>query len=197
MVKGGSMLYPVNEMFYSIQGEAYHAGTPACFIRLAGCNLDCPWCDTEHTLNQHLAAGDIVRHLFRMTPKRGPDHVVITGGEPTIHNLSPLVEELKRVGCYIQLETNGTNPETIPLEIDWVTCSPKVGVDYVDGYVKADELKVVLDGVADPREMMQLNSTNRLFIQPCSGDFKPAIQYVKENPQWRLSLQTHKLLDIR
>jgi len=188
------MLYPVSEIFYSIQGEGYHAGTPACFIRLAGCNLGCPWCDTEHTLNQHLSAHDIIKHLFRITPSRGPYHVVITGGEPTIHNLTPLVKGLNAVGCYIQLETNGTNPEVIPPEIDWITCSPKSGVEYE--YVKANELKVVLDAEAEPRALMALASTNHLFIQPCSEDFKPAIQYVKEHPQWRLSLQTHKLLGI-
>ena len=206
------MLYPINEIFYSIQGEGFHAGTPACFIRLAGCNLNCSWCDTDHSKKTNLTTEDVIQELYKLTD---PKFIVITGGEPTIHRLEPLVEDLKGEfeDCFIAVETNGLKSEEI-LElrmenlIDWITVSPKqfnITTDHPISFYEtinhADEIKLVLDGTNNP-DHMNIKSpfkirTGRLFIQPCSEDFQPAIDYVLKNPQWRLSIQTQKILGVR
>lgn len=113
------MLLPVNEIFYSLQGEGRFTGTPATFIRLAGCNLSCPFCDTDHRRATPTAIDDIVRAALR-NPSR---HVIVTGGEPSIHDIAPLVDMLHAHGFFVQVETNGTNP--LPDTIDFITCSPK------------------------------------------------------------------------
>jgi len=122
--------------------------------------------------------------------------VVLTGGEPTLQNLRPLIVYLKRDGWYVAIETNGTNMKAIPTIIDWVTVSPKVGVKY-EGVIYCDEVKVVLDGKADPERARESIRAKHYYIQPCSENFEPAIRFVKENPEWRLSIQTQKLIDIR
>ncbi|MDE6397426.1 MAG: 7-carboxy-7-deazaguanine synthase QueE [Muribaculaceae bacterium] len=182
--------YPVNEIFYSLQGEGYHTGTPAVFLRFSGCNLKCDFCDTDHFSFTPMTADEI---LEKIGMYRGR-HIVITGGEPTLTLDDALVEKLKSAGYYLQIETNGTNP--VPPGVDWVTCSPKAGPWNID---RVDELKVVYRNDPDfPARMAALFKTGRLFLQPCSGlNIPETVEFILSNPQWRLSLQTHKLISIQ
>lgn len=115
------MAYLVNEIFYSLQGEGYYTGTPAVFLRLSGCNLRCPFCDTDHSASEPMEIDTLVDRLLGY-PSR---HLVITGGEPSLQVDRLLIEVLHDAGFYVQIETNGTN--RLPDNIDWVTCSPKEG----------------------------------------------------------------------
>lgn len=186
-----SKVYAVNEIFYSLQGEGYFTGTPAVFLRLSGCNLKCPFCDTDHSASEPMEIGAIVERLASF-PAR---HLVITGGEPSLQVDDLLADVLHEAGFYIQIETNGTHP--LPEAIDWVTCSPKKGGPVV--LSRIDELKVVYDGATDPEETAsELPAAMHYFLQPCSGKNIPeTVSYVLSHPYWRLSLQTHKLIDIQ
>lgn len=191
------MQYPVNEIFHSLQGEGFHTGTPALFVRLSGCNLRCPFCDTDHSRSEAIDSECIAA----IAADSGAPIVVITGGEPSLHDLEPLVEALHRVGKRIHIETNGTN--RLPQGLDWITCSPKIHPDgnyhfHESMADRAHELKVVFTG--DPEKIEALAdifTTENLFLQPCSGENIPqTIEYILSHPRWRLSLQTHKLLSI-
>lgn len=189
----------VNEIFYSLQGEGYHTGTPAVFVRLSGCNLKCDFCDTLHHAGEEMSSDDILARILQY-PSR---HIVITGGEPSLQLTAGFVEMLHSHGYFIQTETNGTLP--LPAGIDWVTCSPK---DAPLALNQANELKVVYRGPESECEILasaQKVKAHHLFVQPCdTGNQKrnttitaQCIDFVKHHPQWRLSLQTHKLTGIR
>lgn len=195
----------VNEIFYSLQGEGYWMGRPAVFVRLSGCNLKCPFCDTEHETYTELTEQEII-DIATGYPAR---HIVITGGEPTLQLSATLVHGLKRAGFYVQIETNGSIEvaDEILAGVDWVTCSPK-DADMKIGRV--DELKVIFQSPTDHERLAQfendaLQGGSVLSLQPCDvgdavrnrGIVSNTIEYVKAHPAWRLSLQTHKLLDIR
>ncbi|MHA1344935.1 MAG: 7-carboxy-7-deazaguanine synthase QueE [Candidatus Heimdallarchaeaceae archaeon] len=214
------MLYPVNEIFYSIQGEGFYAGRPAIFIRLSGCNLKCPWCDTDHSKENQMSEieiTDTIQDLLKSCVNN-PQRVlfVITGGEPTIYDLEPLTSHLKSFFVNgIALETNGTNLTGGILPwIDWITVSPKF-MDCVHGksteeyflalgldkIIIGDEIKVVFEPGIDIELITVLpvllsKSFDHFYIQPCSNDFEPAIKFVKENPGWNLSVQIHRLINI-
>ena len=200
------MLYPINEIFYSIQGEGYHAGKPAIFIRLAGCNLECSWCDTDHSKKSELTASQIMELVRTEAKRHKVGFVVLTGGEPTIHNLNPLVNKLQ-TKFYVAIETNGTRMAHIPPGVSWVTLSPKLDVVYTDeDYAGADELKIVFDECVGRMNLKaiekQLNIKDLMqrgccFIQPCSEDYKPAVDFVMTHPQWRLSVQIQKVIGLR
>ena len=137
----------VNETFLSLQGEGYFTGTAAFFLRLSGCNLRCPFCDTQHQSYTEMSEDEIVAEASRHKPR----HIVITGGEPALQLTESLVDKLHAAGFFIQVETNGTLP--LPEGIDWVTCSPKG--DFPQFPV--DELKVLFMGdVTDPEAVAQL-----------------------------------------
>lgn len=191
----------VNEIFYSLQGEGKHTGVAAIFIRLAGCNLQCGFCDTDHEPYEELTEEAIVRKVIQY-PAR---HVVITGGEPTLQLTRSLVDLLHDAGKYIQIETNGTIKLKDGLEhlIDWITLSPKHEKINIQRF---DELKVVYQG----QDMTQYddllpNHHSARYLQPCdykdktknAATIAATIAYIKAHPEWRLSLQTHKYLDIR
>lgn len=185
----------VNEIFYSLQGEGFYTGTPAVFLRLSGCNLSCRFCDTRHQEGVEMEYGEILERVCAY-PAR---HIVITGGEPSLQLNDLLVDMLHEAGFYIQVETNGTHP--LPEEVDWVTCSPKEG-----GEVRVrniDELKVVYRG-QDVEETANILPAMHYFLQPCSSDeyaggsnTSETVDYILTHPHWRLSLQTHKLIDIQ
>ena len=187
----------VNEIFYSLQGEGRHAGTPAVFVRLAGCNLRCPFCDTQHESFVEMTEADIVEQVL-LYPARV---VVITGGEPTLQLNVTLTRLLHEAGFSIHLETNGTRPLAEDVEIDWITCSPKEGG--VVRIQRMDELKVVFMG----QDMAQYDryEVQERRLQPLdSGDERQnlinrqrTVEYVLAHPEWRLSLQAHKLLAIQ
>jgi organic radical activating enzyme len=179
--------YKVNEIFYSLQGEGYHCGTAAVFLRFSGCNRACAFCDTDHNGGSMMTADEIIEAICAF-PTR---HLVITGGEPTLQLDSDLLRAIKLRGFFVQIETNGSLP--VPPEVDWVTCSPKDAPWNID---RIDELKIVYQG-QDVEQIASLLPSPRCFLQPCSGlNVAETVEYIKSHPQWRLSLQTHRLIDI-
>lgn len=188
----------VNEIFYSLQGEGYYTGTPAVFIRFSGCNLKCGFCDTEHADFIEMTENEIVEKVSGFPAS----HVVITGGEPTLQLTPALVEQLHGIGKYVQIETNGTN--VIPEEwgVDWITCSPKNAEVRLK---RIDELKVVYVDKSQDMSRYDKFGARVLCLQPCdtknvelnSAILKGAIDYCLHHPAWRLSLQTHKIIDVR
>lgn len=188
----------VNEIFYSLQGEGFYSGTPAVFIRFSGCNLKCSFCDTQHDSFSDMTEDDI---LFEVS-KYPAHHIVITGGEPVMQITSTLVRRLHEAGKYVQIETNGTAPLPEGCDVDWVTCSPKyrpVRLCHID------ELKVIFKSAEQDMSVYDRYVASVYCLQPCDvGDSKAnlrimneAVDYCLAHPKWRLSLQTHKLLDIR
>lgn len=178
----------VNEIFYSIQGEGYFTGTPAVFIRFSGCNIQCSFCDTIHQEGRLMSDEEILSEVGRF-PAR---HIVITGGEPGLQVTVELVELLRQQGKFVQIETNGT--VALPENIDWVTCSPKAGHEV--RIARMDELKVVYLG--QDLSIYDHWEAKVRCLQPCSGkNTEEVIEYIKEDPRWRLSLQTHVMLNIR
>ena len=194
----------VNEIFYSLQGEGYYSGTPAVFVRLSGCNLSCPFCDTQHEGGVDMSEEDIVEAVTAY-PAR---HIVVTGGEPSLQLTESLLDMLHAAGRYVAVETNGTHP--LPKNVDWITLSPKSA--FADGaevvLTRADEVKVIYDGIHDPAaQLSTLHSplSTLTFLQPCdTGDaarnteiVRATVDYIKSHPSWRLSLQIHKILNIQ
>lgn len=178
----------VNEIFYSLQGEGCHTGRAAVFVRLSGCNRKCAFCDTDFTSFTEMTEEEIVAAVNR----HPAEIVVITGGEPSLQLTASLVDALHKVGKRVHVETNGSLP--LPENVDWVTCSPKEP-PYLIGRI--DELKIVYTG-ADPDEIAtQLPPAESYALQPLScSNTEACIEYIKAHPKWRLSLQTHKLINI-
>ena len=196
-------MHKINEIFYSLQGEGYNTGTASVFIRLSGCNLRCDFCDTRHEEGMMMSLPEIVEQVMRY-----PDAplIVLTGGEPSLWIDEDFVKDLKAMtGKRIAIETNGTHH--LPHGIDWVTLSPKSGIgnsgDAPVVLTRCDELKVVYLG-QDLAQYDSIEATHR-FLQPCWTDdpekrqrnLQATVQAVMEHPQWRLSLQTHRLLGIK
>lgn len=192
----------VNEIFYSLQGEGFNAGTPAVFVRFAGCNLQCPFCDTDFAVGIEMTEEDIAAQVVRYPASL----VVITGGEPSLQLTESLVDALHRQGRRVAVETNGTRP--LPSNVDWITLSPKdtfLGMVASPILTEVDELKVVFDGIHQPVIYENIKVRHARFLQPCdTGDpqrngiiVNQVVEYVKANPQWRLSLQIHKMIGIR
>ncbi len=191
----------VNEIFYSLQGEGYHSGTPAVFVRFSGCNLRCPFCDTQHEEGIEMSEAEIVEAVKTYPASL----VVVTGGEPAMQLTEGLVDALHAAGKYVSVETNGTLP--LPKNVDWITLSPKdswVGSQAAPVLSHADELKLLFDGRHEPSQYSHIAVAHR-FLQPCDmgNDARNAeimqatVDFVKKNPAWRLSLQIHKILKIR
>ena len=195
-------MYKINEIFYSLQGEGYHSGTPAVFVRFSGCNLRCTFCDTQHQKGVMMSLQEIVDEVnkFPIAPL-----VVLTGGEPSLFIDEAFVAELKqKTGKHIAIETNGTRP--LPSNLDWVTFSPKSvfeggNLEYCV-LTRCDELKVVYLG----QELAQYDAieANYRFLQPCfvedleqrQANLSDCVEAVKGHKGWRLSLQTHRILGI-
>ena len=128
----------INEIFYSLQGEGYHTGTPAVFVRFSGCNLKCSFCDTQHEEGTLMTDDEIIAEVSKYPAAT----VILTGGEPSLWIDDALVDRLHEAGKYVCIETNGTRP--LPASIDWVTCSPKQGARLA--ITRMDEVKVVYEG---------------------------------------------------
>ncbi len=179
--------YRVNEIFYSLQGEGVYTGVAAVFVRFSGCNRRCSFCDTDFASFTELTASEIVS-VVREYPA---ETVILTGGEPAMQIDDALVDALHAAGCRIHVETNGSLP--LPEGIDWVTCSPK---DRDIRLSRADEVKLVFTG-EDPEWVASLFDCAVLSLQPLScSNTEATVAYIKSHPWWRLSLQTHKLIDI-
>jgi 7-carboxy-7-deazaguanine synthase len=193
-------MYQINEIFYSIQGEGANVGTPAVFVRFAGCNLHCGFCDTVHSVKYTYDLHDLLDEIKKQ--QRNCLNVILTGGEPFLQIDSELICSLKRDGYFISVETNGTFYDKKLLSlIDWVTVSPK-SKDFL--LKNGTELKLVYTGQSKA-EVDYFLSTDFYFhyLQPCDyGDGKnnldDVIEVVKENlGKWRLSLQCQKLIKIK
>ena len=178
----------INEIFYSLQGEGYHTGMPAVFVRFSGCNLHCSFCDTQHEEGKWMTDEDIVLEV-RKYPS---ELVILTGGEPSLWIDEAFIDLLHHYGKYVCIETNGTR--ALPSNLDWVTCSPKEEAPVV--LEKIDELKVVYIG-QDLQPYARMAASHH-FLQPCScRNTQEVISYILAHPEWRLSLQTHKLVGIQ
>lgn len=194
--------YPVVERFYTIQGEGRWSGRAAFFVRLGGCDVGCPWCDTKESWPEdhpHVP----VETLAEEVRAAEADLVVVTGGEPTMHDLAPLTEALGAVGAERHLETSGAYE--ITGSFDWVTLSPKKFKPPVEAnYPRADELKVVVFNRSD-LEWARIHAERcgesvLLSLQPewsAREKVMPLIaEFVKAHPRWTVSLQTHKYLEV-
>ena len=190
--KNMSKTYRVNEIFYSLQGEGYHTGYPAVFVRFSGCNLRCPFCDTDFSTYSEMTAEEIASAVQHLAPD--PQVLIIlTGGEPSLQADESLITALHTTDKHICIETNGTHP--IASGIDWITCSPKEGSRVVIPF--ADELKIVYQH-QDVEQWAEHIPSTHLYLQPCScQNTADVIDYILRHPHWHLSLQTHKYIDIR
>jgi organic radical activating enzyme len=194
---------PVVETFHSIQGEGMWAGTNAFFIRLAGCDVGCPWCDTKQSWNPKRHPLRTLEELVAEAQSANPQIVVITGGEPLMHDLSALTEQLKEVGFQTHLETSGAHP--FSGTFDWVTFSPKrFKPPHASIYAHASELKVVIGDEIDlewaEQQAVQVSSSVAKLLQPeweMPSSRDKVFAYVLKHPEWRVSLQTHKFLGVQ
>lgn len=194
---------PVMEAFYTIQGEGSHVGTAAYFIRLGGCDVGCVWCDVKDSWDAGKWPIIDIEEIVNGALEYPGRMVVITGGEPLMYQLGPLTALLKERGFRVHLETSGAHP--FSGEFDWVCFSPKkFKKPHPSIYQKADELKVVVYHNSD-FEFAELHAksvapTCKRILQPEWGkqnQFLPKIiDYVKFHPIWKISLQTHKFMDI-
>ena len=195
-----SMRYPVIEVFTSVQGEGTFSGLGADFIRLAGCNLRCSWCDTAHSYDVAAATMLDAEEILAKW-QFGQPIVVITGGEPTLYDLGPLVQALKARGNFVTLETNGTNPVPAAWGIDWITVSPKPDSDYVINCC-ANELKYVVDDNFSVDDIQADRVPPRhiyLQVESCKPESAArAVRIVTENAklQLRVGIQLHKVLNV-
>jgi 7-carboxy-7-deazaguanine synthase len=200
-VEKGTML-PLMEEFYTIQGEGFHTGTAAYFIRIGGCDLGCHWCDVKESWNAALHPPTAVDIIVANASKYS-ETVVVTGGEPLTWDMTALTEKLKNNGKKVHIETSGAYP--LSGKWDWICLSPKKNkLPTQTVYDKANELKVIIhnkhDFVFAEEQAEKVNQNAILFLQPewsKKEEMTPQIvDYVMNNPKWRVSLQTHKYLNI-
>ena len=193
---------PLMEAFYTIQGEGFYAGLPAYFIRLGGCDVGCHWCDVKESWDAGLHPDVTLDSIVDAIPNEAKFSVV-TGGEPLMYDLFPLTAALKGKNLQTHIETSGAYPLTG--NWDWICLSPKKNkLPVFDVYQKANELKVIIynrhDFVFAEEQALLVNATTALFLQPewsKHEEIMPLIiDYVKQHPKWRISLQTHKYLGI-
>ncbi len=209
------MAYKIKELYFTLQGEGAHTGRPAVFCRFTGCNLwtgreedrhkaICQFCDTDFwgmdgENGGSYSAVDLVAKVASLWGdlSKGKPYVVCTGGEPLLQLDEPLIEEFHRIGFEVGVETNGTQPA--PAGLDWICMSPKAGAPLV--LTAGDELKLVFPQPAAMPELFENLEFSHFFIQPMDGPVQAentrlAIDFCLKNPKWRLSVQTHKLLNI-
>jgi organic radical activating enzyme len=200
-VDKGEML-PLMEEFYTIQGEGYYTGTAAYFIRVGGCDVGCHWCDVKESWNADLHPPTAIEHIVT-NAKKYAETVVVTGGEPLTWNMLPLTTELRRQDLRIHIETSGAYEVTG--EWDWFCLSPKkTKLPTQSAYDIANELKIIIHNKHDfhfaEEQAAKVNSNTILFLQPEWSKKEEMtsliVDYVMHNPKWRVSLQTHKYLNI-
>lgn len=201
------------ESFYTLQGEGYYSGKAAYFIRLAGCNVGCVWCDVKESwnANEHpkYSVNDIIEKVLievnyhSISNKTNLPIIVITGGEPLMHNLNELTKALQQNGFKTNIETSGSS--ALSGSWDWICLSPKKFKPPIkENIVLANELKIIVYNKQDFKwaesYAKQVNSHCKLYLQPEWSKrelITPLIvEYIKLNPQWQLSLQTHKYINV-
>jgi organic radical activating enzyme len=186
------------EIFYSVQGEGTWTGTPAVFVRLAGCNLSCSFCDTDYALKFFASTGDVVARVRE--EGGGCPTVILTGGEPLAQRESrALIDALRADGRRVHIESNGTIPTELPHDV-WLTVSPKERLAPAMAR-RANEAKLIVDGRVPEEWVAKFPETTPLFLQP-EGNKAPnvalAVEAAKREPRrFRLSLQTHKFIGVR
>jgi len=194
---------PVMESFHTIQGEGFHTGKSAYFIRLGGCDVGCHWCDVKESWDASQFGWVSVKDLANEAKKSNAELVVITGGEPLMYDLSELTKEIRSMGMKTNMETSGAYPLTG--NWDWICFSPKKFKEPKEEfYESSDELKVIVFNKSDLKWAQEHSNKivehSKLYLQPewsKSKEVTPLIvEFVKQNPKWQISLQTHKYLDI-
>lgn len=194
---------PIMEHFYTIQGEGRYSGRAAYFIRLAGCDVGCVWCDVKESWDADIHPILSIKELMTSVLASGTDFCVITGGEPALYELNGIINQLKAAKIEVAIETSGCYP--VKGEIDWYCFSPKkFKAPCEEAYQRANELKIIISHPSDfewaEKHAAQVSKDCELFLQPewsKQERFLPLIiEYVKENPRWKVSLQTHKYMNI-
>ncbi|HTN45425.1 MAG TPA: 7-carboxy-7-deazaguanine synthase QueE [Flavipsychrobacter sp.] len=191
------------EHFYTLQGEGFFTGQAAYFVRLGGCDVGCVWCDVKESWDADAHSKYTLAEIMKWITDAGAKIAVITGGEPAMYDLSPLCDALKANGIRAHIETSGSH--ALRGNFDWITLSPKkFKAPLTESLVHADELKVVVFHKSDfkwaEEHAAQVPSTCRLYLQPewsKRDAMAPLlIEYIKQQPRWQLSLQTHKYINI-
>ena len=197
------LLLPVVEEFYSIQGEGFHAGKAAYFLRLGGCDVGCRWCDSKYSWDISAIPPVAIEDILQRIISVGCSDMVITGGEPLLYNVGPLCNELKKRNIKTYLETSGTYP--LSGTFDWICLSPKRQAPPLQEMLSvADELKIIVSDHADfawaEENAAKVNSACHLFLQPewskISVVMPQIVEYVLAHTQWKVSLQMHKYMNI-
>lgn len=200
-IEAGTMV-PLMEEFYTVQGEGFHTGRPAYFVRIGGCDVGCHWCDVKESWNAAMHAPTPVETIAA-SAKKYSNTVVVTGGEPLTWNMAPLTNSLQAQGITIHIETSGAYPLTG--HWDWICLSPKKTMPpRNEFYAVADELKVIVYNTNDLKwaeeHAKKVKKGCALFLQPewsKREKMLPIItEYVMNNPIWRIGLQTHKYIGI-
>jgi 7-carboxy-7-deazaguanine synthase len=201
LIKKASL--PIMESFYTLQGEGFHQGKAAYFIRLAGCDVGCVWCDVKESWDKDIYPLQSIDEIVTETKKYPGKLVVITGGEPTLYNLEELTKALQKEGFSTNIETSGSS--TLSGNWNWICLSPKKFKPPLPGILlKANELKIIVFNKSDFAWAEQyadlVSSSCKLYLQP---EWEKAelvtpwiIDYIKENPKWQLSLQIHKYINV-
>ena len=195
--------YPVMEHFYTLQGEGYHQGKAAYFIRLGGCDVGCVWCDVKDSWDAEKHPLLKIEDLILNISKTPVQIVVITGGEPLIHNLDELTNELHAAGLKTNIETSGAHP--LSGKWDWICLSPKKFKAPLPEIIPlANELKIIIFNKSDfewaEKFASRVSASCKLYLQPewdKAAEMTPLIvDYIKANPKWELSLQIHKYIHV-
>jgi organic radical activating enzyme len=195
--------YPIMEHFFTIQGEGTYSGRAAYFIRIAGCDVGCVWCDVKESWDKDQHTTMTIKEIIEKVTESKTDFVVITGGEPAMYDLRPLVDQLKSLGITIAIETSGCYP--LQGDVDWYCFSPKKFKAPCDeAYLRANELKVIISHPSDlewaNKHAEKVLDSCHLFLQPEWSKTEKLlpliISYVKGNLKWKISLQTHKYMNI-
>jgi organic radical activating enzyme len=195
--------YPVMEHFYTLQGEGFHQGRAAYFLRLGGCDVGCVWCDVKDSWDAGLHPLRQVNEMIEEISKTPARIVVITGGEPLMHDLGPLTQALKAAGFQTHLETSGAYP--LSGQWDWICLSPKKFKAPLEAILPlCHELKIVIYNQSDfkwaEEHAARVSPSCKLYLQPewsKAEKMTPAIiDYIKAHPRWELSLQIHKYIHV-
>jgi 7-carboxy-7-deazaguanine synthase len=194
---------PLMEHFYTLQGEGFHTGRAAYFLRLGGCDVGCVWCDVKESWDANSHPKVDINSMLQFIHEAKAEMAVITGGEPLLHNLNELTELLQSNHIETNIETSGSSP--LSGSWDWICLSPKKFKEpLLEVIEKANELKIVVFNKSDfewaEKYAALVNPNCKLYLQPewdKSNQMLPQIiDYVKQNPKWKISLQTHKFLQI-
>jgi len=197
--------FPLVQQFYTLQGEGFHFGKAAYFLRIGGCDIGCRWCDTKLSWNAEIHSIISINEIIENVKKSDAKDIVITGGEPLMYPMDKLCNDLHNIGIKTYLETSGAYP--LSGQWDWICLSPKSQQPPFDEiYTKANELKVIIYNVEEDikwaeKSAKKVSKECHLYLQPEWSKRKVntplIVEYIKRNTKWKLSLQAHKYINIR